>query len=172
AASVNGDDETTTPHQMTLSDYVVRCQVIAQEPTDYAGVFLRGQPPLLHEQAYVLWLAYSSDIVYIFRHDAPGVYYIIAGEPMTLNYDQAYWIRFDCLGGMISGKVWQGTPADEPAEYLLQTSDHTYTEPGCMGLVGSVEYSPFEIVVAFDDVNIESWVGLDSGTWGSIKTVY
>lgn len=172
AASINGDDTTPTPHQVTVPDYMVRCQVIALEPTDYSGVCLRAQPPLLNEQSYVLWLSYYSDNVYIYRHDAPGDYTTIAAEHLTLNHDEAYWIRFDCLGGMLSGKVWQGTLGDEPAEYLLQTYDLTYTEPGCMGLVGSSSSSPYEFDVAFDDVYLDSWVGLNSRTWGSIKTVY
>ena len=172
AASINGDDELTTPHQVTVPDYMVRCQVMALAPTDYAGVFLRAQPPLMNEQSYILWLDYYSDLVHIFRHDAPGVYFILAQESFTLAYGDVYWIRFDCLGGVLSGKVWQGTLGDEPAGYLLQANDLNYTEPGCMGLVGSTQYSPYEIDVAFDNVYLDSWVGLDAKTWGGIKTVF
>ncbi|MBN1434393.1 hypothetical protein JW921_06495 [Candidatus Fermentibacterales bacterium] len=169
--SFNGDNEGTTPHQMSIPDYTVFCQVVGFSPTDHVGVVGRMFTPLADEKAYVLWMRYNAQSLELWRHDGPASFSAIATCALPLSYEQVYWVRFDLWGGLLRGKVWQGSFRDEPEEYLLSAYDTTYPDPGSVGF-GAHSFDYATNYAAFDSVMVCDPLSLDAGTWGAIKSSF
>ena len=169
ALSSNGDDTTFTPHQMSLPDYFVRCKVSALSPTEHLGVLVRFETPILALNGYSLVFNYVSDFVAISKWISGSETFLVSEDDFGLEYGEEYWVRFDCIGDQLLGKVWAGTLADEPVSYLFQTSDSDYTDPGLVCLGGHCWSADFH--VAFDSVMVETIPEeLDPVTWGAIKS--
>ncbi len=170
--SLNGDDQTTSPHVMSIPDYSIYCKSVAWDPTSHIGFGARFTEPLGIAQGYALWLRYSMQDVAIFRHDGPGSNYEILGVyPFTLTHGEEYWIRFKLEGGHLQGKVWQGSLGDEPVEYHLSILDYTYDDPGSI-LLGCQSWGLVQNHAAFDSVIVNDPLSLEAGTWGSIKVLF
>ncbi len=167
AISTNGDDTTSTPHQMSVADYVVRCKVTALAPTEHLGVLVRFVLPAADLYGYSLVFNYPSNFVAISKWIS-GTEIFLVDTFFQLEHEEEYWVRFDCIGDLLLGKVWSGTLADEPAEFLFQVNDSQYTDPGAFGVGGHCFVQDFE--VAFDSVFVEAIpASFESCTWGGVK---
>jgi len=169
--SVNGDISDTTPHHMSIPDYSIYCKLNAFPDTQYAGVGGRFQSPPTDELGYVIWLKYDSNSVQIWRADGPNNVTTLTSAYFTLEYEEEYWIRFDLWGGLLQGKVWQGSLGDEPGTYLLSAYDATYTEPGSV-VVAAFSWGFTESHAAFDSVIVCNPLSLEQSTWAGIKSMF
>lgn len=153
---------------MTVNDYSVLLEGIGHAPSDFIGIFIRGS---LSHTGYVMWLRFSSNNVDIFRHDGPGVWSPIASISHDVNLEEYYWLRFECDGDDLRGKVWQGEPGDEPAEWLVTVVDGTWDNYGFAGFVTGKYYSNGSSHAELDNVVVTSLDpgALDQTTWAHIK---
>ncbi len=151
---------------MCVSDYSVVLEGICHDPSDFIGVFLRGT---FAETGYALFLRYPYQDLSIMRHDGPGVHIPLKDVSFNLEYEANYWIKFQCEGNSLTGKVWQGTVEDEPAEWTIATTDATYSNCGFAGFVTGNVYSG-DSHAEFDNVMVTTdYVALEAFTWGAIK---
>lgn len=167
-AVVRGDNAVI---YMTTNDYSVLLEGVGHDPSDYIGIYLRGT--LIHT-GYTLWLRYDLNDVCIFSHDGIGDWTIIEIENYSQALEEFYWMRFECDGSALRGKVWQGTPGDEPAEWLITTTDDTYDNCGFMGFATGRYYSMGDSDAEVDNVVVTTIppVALDQSTWAGIKSAF
>ncbi len=166
---VRGDSSSV---YMTENDYSVLLETVIHSPSQYAGVYARGT---FDETGYVLWLRNTLDDVSIFRHDGQSIYTAIGSVYFPLDYDTHYWMRFQCEGGLLCGKVWQGDVGDEPADWLLSVFDYTYDNYGFTGFVtGRYSTSPGSSHSEFDNVVVTTVTpgAIEQITWAGIKTTF
>lgn len=168
-ASLNGDLDGS----MSVQDYSSRARVTGTE----------GDPCLLARfspftfRGYVLLCSMDYNMAVLARIDGP------ASDPVPLAFTycpleqgQEYWIRFEVGGSLLGAKIWTGTVGDEPSNWLVLADDAAYTQPGTMGLVSMDANTggTARIDCRFDDVVVtdELSLGLESGTWASIKRCF
>lgn len=155
---------------MSTNNYSVRVKAIAHSPTDYIGVGLRLTQQL---QGYVAYLRILYNDVCICRHESEYIYDFIGIENIaTVNYDEPYWIRFKCENEFLMVKVWQGQSYEEPDEWLLVTSDTTYSNNGC-AVLASANHLEGACDTEFDNVQVIGYpTSLEQSTWGQIKAIF
>ena len=164
AASHNGDQS----GMMSTPDYSIVAQVT---PVNCfrAGILARGYIPSF--TGYLLVIIPSTNTFGISRLTSSGPV-SITSLTMPLYYNQTYWVRFQVEGTIISGKIWQGDVADEPAGWQLTCSNSQYTTAGRMGFF-CCNFETDEkalLNVRYDNVSISSpTTDLNSSTWASIK---
>lgn len=171
--SLTGDDQIGSPYVMSIPDYSIYCKSMALDITSHVGFGARMGDPINIGQGYALWLRYTMQDIVLFRHDGPGFNFVILDtDPYTLAYGDEYWARFSLTGGLLQGKVWQGSIGDEPSDYMLEANDTTYSDPGSI-LLGCQSWGSVDSHAAFDSVIVyESFLSLQSGTWGAIKASF
>ena len=83
------------------------------------------------------------------------------------------WMRLEVSGTSLGGKVWTGTPGDEPDEWLLEAEDDTQTAPGSVALFVTGPYASGRVTwtCGFDDVSVTDEISLPMthGTWAALK---
>ncbi len=156
---------------MTTNNYSVLLEGVGHDPSDYICVFIRGT---LNHTGYVLYLRFDYNDVCILRHDGPGQWIFLATESHTCSLEEFYWIRFECEGENLRGKVWQGTPGDEPADWLITTIDGTHTNYGFMGFLTGRYYAQGSSDAELDNVVVTSVEpgALEQSTWAGIKAIF
>ncbi len=157
---------------MSLNDYSVLLEGIAHSPSAYIGIYLRGT---LAHTGYSMYGRYDFNDIVILRHDGPGSHTFLDLISFPLVYDEHYWLRFQCEGDTLRGKVWQGSAGDEPAAWLLTAFDAAYDDYGFMGFVtGRYSSSPGDSHAEFDNVVVTAVepVAYEQSTWGMIKSVF
>lgn len=166
--ALSGDDQGSSPWQMTVPDYSVVTRVKAWEGTSHLGVVVRMQHPVEELDAYVLWLRFNWDDIQIHR-EFGGAYEVLAEADYPLDFEVPYWMRFEVFGGQLRGKVWQGDLSDEPVDFNVSASDASYAEPGSVGM-GCHSFSGGLKHVAFDHVIVtDTGYSMEAMTWGGIK---
>jgi len=165
AAAHNGDQG----GMMSVADYSILAQIT---PVNCfrAGILARGYVPSF--TGYLLVIIPSTNTFGISRLTSSGPQ-SIASITMPLYHNQTYWVRFQVEGSYLSGKIWQGTADDEPADWQVSCSNSQYSAPGRMGTFccnfGTDDKALLE--VGFDNISVSSILtNLDSSTWGSIKS--
>lgn len=153
---------------MTVNDYSVLLEGICHSPSDYIGIYVRGT---LSHTGYGMWMRYEANEIDIFRHDGPGSWTSIGSVYFPLIYAEHYWFRFQCEGSLLSCKAWQGEPGDEPAEWLLKSSDQTWDDYGFTGFVTG-RYVEGDCHAEFDNVVVTTIEPstFEQSTWGRIKS--
>ncbi len=171
--SLNGDDQTTPPHVMSIPDYTIYCKAMAWDATSHVGFGARMGNPVNVGQGYALWFRYSVQDIVLFRHDGPGHNYeVLDTRPFTLVFGNEYWARFTLTGGHLQGKVWQGAFGDEPSVFMLEAYDITYGDPGSI-LLGCQSWGLVQNHAAFDSVIVtDPLSSLETETWGAIKAIF
>lgn len=155
---------------MTVNDYSVLLEAICHSPSDYIGIYARGT---LAHTGYVMWMRYDVNEIHIFRHDGPSNWTSIGEVAFTLTYDEHYWIRFECEGGTLRCKAWQGLQGDEPSGWILTAFDYTWDDYGFMGFVTG-QYGEGDSHAEFDNVVVTAVEpsALEQSTWSTIKAVF
>lgn len=82
-------------------------------------------------------------------------------------------MRVEISGSMIGGRVWQGSPGDEPDEWLITAEDSSLTSPGSICLYAhdmepegtATVHNDYDNIEVSDDVTL----ALESLTWAGIK---
>ncbi len=167
AVSVNGDDGWS----MSVPDYSVRVRCWSDNGN--MGIFIRFN--WIYQRGYLCLASPGEDKAAIMRIDDATGAVILDEVPVTLHNDREYWLRFEVYEDIFGMKVWEGGTGDEPDEWTVTVTDDTYAENGCFGLYGHDDPgSPSHTYVRFDDVTVtdDNSVGLDGGSWGSIKASF
>ncbi len=155
---------------MSTNNYSVLLEGVGHAPSDYIGVFIRGT--FIHT-GYALWLRYDYNEVNIFRHNGIGSWTSIADVYMPIALEEFYWMRFECEGSDLRGKVWQGTPGDEPADWLIEATDGTWNNYGFMGFITGRYYAQGNSDAELDNVVVTSLpLALEHSTWAVIKSIF
>jgi len=118
AAAHNGDQG----GMMSVADYSILAQIT---PVNCfrAGILARGYVPSF--TGYLLVIIPSTNTFGISRLTSSGPQ-SIASITMPLYHNQTYWVRFQVEGSYLSGKIWQGTADDEPADWQVSCSNSQY----------------------------------------------
>lgn len=115
------------------------------------------------------------DGVALVRMSASGSPEILAIEYITLSYLEYYWARIEVSGSLLGGKLWQGSPGDEPEEWLITASDATITSPGsiCLYAHNSNPGGTASVHNDYDNIEVSDdlTLALSGVTWGSIKAL-
>ena len=155
---------------MTTNNYSVLLEGIGHDPSDYICVFIRGT--FMHT-GYVLYLRFDDDEVNILRHDGEGQWTFIATAYLPCSLEEFYWMRFECEGDNLRGKVWQGTPGDEPADWLITATDGTHSNYGFMGFMTGRYSAAGSSDAELDNVVVTSLpLALEQSTWAGIKSIF
>lgn len=154
---------------MSVPDYTFGAKVV-MDPGRLIGLVVRFS--YTEDHVYILGLAEEFGGLALAIGDEFG-FTPLDTYSVTVEYGQPYWMRFEINGNLLGGKIWTGTPGDEPSEWMVTASDGSITDPGSIGLFGM---APSETSLAlmecrFDDVEVTDDVTLElSGeTRGSIK---
>lgn len=96
--------------------------------------------------------------------------------PMPFTYDQPYWMRFEIQDNLLGGKIWIGTPEDEPSEWMVRARDSSVSTSGSIALFcqAPMEGDRISMSAMFDDVEVSDNLTLElhAGTWASIKSSF
>ena len=154
---------------MTVQDYSVLVECIPHQPSIALGIGLRFS---LGDFAYVCWIWPDFDDIDIWRHDGVGSYLVLGSVPYSFDWDESYWVRFECEGGTLRAKAWED-PDPEPSEWALTVFDYTYINNGCVGLTASAGSSGGPAWGEFDNVVVTTITSaLDQTTWSQIKAAF
>jgi len=153
---------------MSVQNYSILVECIPHLPSVALGVGVRFS---LGDYGYVCWIWPSYNDIDIWRHDGSGSWISLGSETFSFNWDEAYWIRFECDGGTLRARAWQH-PNPEPTEWDITVSDSTYTM-GCIALVASGGGSGGPAWGEFDNVVVTSLPNaLEHSTWSQIKAMF
>lgn len=167
AVAINGDQGWT----MSVPDYSVR--VRSYSYSGNMGIFLRFN--WIQQKGYLCLVSPGDDNIAIMRIDDASGAVILTETAVTLSSGQEYWIRFEVYQSQLGMKVWQGSEGDEPADWLLLTSDATYGDAASFGLYGHDDPgSPSNTDVKFTDVQVsdDHLLTLSNSTWAGIKSQF
>ena len=167
AGSWNGDQSGS----MSVADYSLLIEIYPRD--GQSGPMVRYDTTT--SSGYWLVIDPSQDLaglVYTSGSSGPTV---LTTTSISLSYLDYYWMRIEVFGNMIGGKVWQGTPADEPASWLLTASDGILTDPGSICLYAhdgepggtATVHNDYDNVEVTDDLTLP----LQGTSWGYIKTL-
>ncbi|MBN1433834.1 hypothetical protein JW921_03685 [Candidatus Fermentibacterales bacterium] len=166
AGASNGDQGGS----MSVADYSMRVTVIPR--AGFVGLAVRFTGILW--QGYMLAIDPETDMAAIIRFDGfTADPTILSGVPHSLEYGQQYWLRFEVSGQLLGGKIWQGSPEDEPSSWLLLAQDSSYQSPGAIGL-GAMDIEEGSTAVLdadFDEVEVTDDISLSltQSTWARVK---
>lgn len=166
AVSVSSD---CFPLQMSTPDYSVLVQVLAHDPCHEMAACVRVDVSGSDATGYLAMLRFDIGQLLILRYDGTPEWIVLETADLFLEYEQSYWLRFECVGDSLLAKAWQGAIEDEPDEWLASTADQTYTCPGYFGLLAAA-YGGGPYDGEFDEVLVTTPVlGISPATWASIK---
>jgi hypothetical protein len=127
------------------------------------------------EWFYELVLDSVNDQVVLGRGKSGGA--LIPLDTVSLGIPPGYhcWMRLEVSGTALGGKVWTGTPADEPSDWLLLADDDTQADPGSVALFVTGQFAAGNVTwtCGYDDVTVtdDITLPLSHGTWASIKAL-
>jgi len=166
--SYRGDNGMT----MSEENYSVLVESIGHSPTTHWGVTLRYVEAT--GTAYALYVGQYWDTYYIGRYDSFLSFTVLGTVepyPGGFNHLTPYWIRFECDGDILRGKIWEGLASAEPVDWMIVRVDDTYQNNGCVGLDACNEITD-NLCTEFDNVVVTGSVSLDNTTWGAIKSAF
>jgi len=167
AVAANSD----IPGQMSVPDYSILVEILAHDPCDEIAACTRVTVGGPASTGYLAMLRFDIGEVSIKRFDGSG-WINLAQTSFSLDFEELYWLRFECVGDSLLAKVWQGTSGDEPAEWLLTISDGTYAEPGYFALLAAA-WGGGSYDGEFDNVCVSTpTLSLISTTWSAIKAYF
>ena len=156
---------------MTVQDYSVLAECIPHLPSLLVGV---GVMYSLGDYGYICCLWPEGDKFYIWRLDGILEEYVDLGSAnCSIDWDESYWVRFECEGDTLRANVWQD-PDPEPAEWMLIVSDTTYINNGCVVLYATNVDGIGPAWAEFDNVVVTtiSPGALEQSTWALIKSSF
>ncbi len=158
--------------QMSLPDYSMTAKVNF-DTGNTAGIAVRYSDS--GEWFYVLLLNSLTDEVVLGRGKATGAVIPLDAVPMSIHPEFHCWMRLEISGTSLGGKVWIGSPEDEPDEWLVLADDSTQPGPGSVALFITGPYAAGDVIwtCGFDDVEVSDELTLimASSSWGAIKSL-
>jgi len=163
--SFNGD----SCGMMTAADYSFRVSIIPELCT-FAGVLAR----FTIEGYYFLLIIYPGYDRFSLYEMGPASVTLLDHCYFYIQNDELYWLRVEVEGSEVRGKIWTGTPEDEPIPFQLNGSSINQLEAGSIGMYCRILQTDVALSVYYDDVEVtdELSSGQDSRTWGIIKTLF
>ncbi len=157
---------------MSVPDYSFRAQVTL-ETGQMTGQMVRFS----YTASYIYVLCIGPDIGGLALVKADEyTFNVLDLFPMVIEYNQPYWMRFEIEGDMLGGRIWTGTPEDEPLVWMVTASDGSVSIPGSIAFFGIALDSDGLVPLScmFDDVEVSDDLSLDlaPGTWASIKSSF
>jgi len=165
AGAYNGDQAGS----MSVADYSLLVEIYPRQGD--SGPVVRYDN--VSGSGYWFVMNPEMDGVALVRLSGSGSPEILAIEFLPLSFLDYYWMRIEVSGSLLGGKVWQGSPADEPDEWFITATNTEITLPGsiCLyahnsnpGGTASV-HNDYDNVQVSDDITL----GLAGVTWASIK---
>jgi len=154
---------------MTVADYSFRASVIPELCT-FAGIFAR----FTVEGHSLLLIIYPDYDLCSLYEMGPISVTLLDHCNHSIQNNELYWLRLEVEGSEVKGKIWAGTPEDEPIYFQLSASNVNQLEAGSIGLYCEKTGYDAALSVYYDDAEVtdELSSGLDSRTWGIIKTLF
>ena len=154
---------------MSVADYSFRASVIP-EFCSWAGLVARFELP---GNFFMLTIMPDYNMFVLYEFD-PYNATLLDQCNYNIQYDELYWLRVEVEGSEIRGKIWTGTPEDEPIKFQLTGSDINQLNAGSIGFGCAKAPSDAELSVYFDDVEVTDELSseLESRTWGIIKAMF
>ncbi len=156
---------------MTVQDYSVLAECIPHLPSLLVGVGVRYS---LGDYGYI-WCLWADGLSFlILRIDGgPENWEDLGSIYCPIDWDEHYWVRFECDGGTLRAKVWQD-PDPEPAGWMLEVSDTTYINNGCVVLYATQANGIGPAWAEFDNVVVTTITpgALEQSTWALIKSSF
>ena len=174
--SYSGNDQYAMPCRgdlgqvMSQRDYSVVAEVIGHDPTSHVGLEVRFDPESF--TGYVFYLNLLAGTYYVLRCDTLAQWESVCPStpyPGGFDYGTSYWMRLECKQDTLRAKVWEGGPALEPSEWMLEGCDETYYTYGtvCLEVFNKLG-DDFD--AEFDNIDVTApSLGLEPGTWARIK---
>lgn len=167
AGSYNGDQGSV----MSVADYSFLTEIYPRAGQPGAVVRYDNSTG----EGYWLVMNPDEDAVALVKMSQSGSPDILATELITLSYLDYYWMRIEVSGSLLGGKIWQGTPGDEPEEWLITATDASLTSPGSICLY-AVDMEPGGTATVhndYDNIEVSDQVTLhlEGVTWGGIKAL-
>lgn len=162
--SYNGD----LSGQMSVPDYSVLCSVTMETPLT-AGIVCRYSGP--DQWHYRMVLKPNAGTMVLERRKDSGPTLVLSQAEFPLAYDTEYHIRMQVEGTSISCRIWEGTVADEPDQWLITEDDPFGQQAGSFGIFGA-GYGKVSWSMIFDDIVVSTPAEqmLAPSTWTGIKT--
>jgi hypothetical protein len=162
-ASFNGDDAGT----MSTPDYSVMCRLLIEAGTE-AGVLCRftGED----DWCYALSVRPQNGLLVLQRRRLNGIRLTLDEASVPVEYGFTHWIRLQVEGDLIRGRIWTGSPEDEPGIWHVSATDGVQIYPGAFGLFAA-GYGKVPWSTSFDDVAVSEPLGegFSTVTWASVK---
>jgi len=154
---------------MSVTDYSFRASVIP-EFCSWAGLVARYEST---GYFFMLMILPEYDLVTLYEFN-PYYPTLLDQCNYIIQNDELYWLRVEVEGSEIRGKIWTGTPDDEPFDFQLTGSNINQLNAGSIGLRCSKSATDVDLCVYFDDVEVTDELSseLTSRTWGTIKTLF
>jgi len=161
--SLNGDQSGS----MSTADYSVLCS-ITMETGNTAGLVCRYIDA--SQWYYRLVLKPASGTIVLERRTDSGPTLVLDDSSIQILLNVEYLVRMQVEGSDIRGRIWTGTPDDEPQEWNVSATDAVQSEAGSFGVFGA-GYGKISWSMIFDQVVVSTPVpyGFDSRTWAAIK---
>lgn len=161
--SLNGD----LNGAMSTPDYSVLCSIVMETGTS-AGLVCRYVDS--SQWYYRLVLKPFSGKMVLERIMDSGPTIVMEEYSVQLTLDTRYLVRMQVEEDFIRGKIWTGTPEDEPQSWNLSVQDAVQSEAGSFGLFAG-GYGKVSWSMIFDDVTVSTPVSEDfhNCTWAGVK---
>lgn len=161
--SLNGDQSGV----MGTADYSVLCS-ITMETGLSAGLVCRYVDS--SQWYYRLVLKPFSGRITLERKNDSGPTMILEESPFQLSMNTEYLVRMQVEGDTIKGRIWTGTPEDEPIEWNVSATDAVQSGAGSFGVFGA-GYGKVSWSMIYDQVVVSTPVpqGFHNCTWAGIK---
>ena len=165
--SFNGDQSGI----MSTADYSILTTINIEAGTN-AGIIARFNGPGNWYYRLILHTG-GGGILKLDRKQDGGPVFLLDEYSLAVNYDTDYLVRLQVSGDWISGRVWTGTPEDEPDQWQVSDQDNIQGEAGSFALT-SGGYGKVSWSCRFDDVVVSTPVPMELSpvTWASIKHSY
>lgn len=163
--TLNGNDSGV----MSTADYSILCSILVECGTE-AGVLARytGED----QWCYRIVLKPSISKIYLERKKHSGPSITLDQYDFDSSFGSRYWVRLQVHGDSVMGRIWEGSPDDEPDIWHLEAVDAVQQEEGSFGLfAGGFGKSKVSWSTVFDDVVVSTAVSQDLSqvSWGFIK---
>ncbi|HPF32106.1 MAG TPA: hypothetical protein PK907_03740 [Candidatus Sabulitectum sp.] len=168
--STTGDSSGT----MSVPDYSLVLRV-EPEYCGYAGPVVRYAG--VNNYFACLLIMPQSNMVYLADLNLSSGSHVLDYCSFTIDPEESYWMRLEVEGTQFRGRVWTGTPGDEPTEWMVSGTDNWVSDTGGIGIycwsVSPVDEPLKSLSVYFDDVQVTGDLAgaMEPVTWGGLKVV-
>lgn len=164
--SYNGDENGA----MSTPDYSILATINIDAGTN-AGMIARFNGP--GTWYYKMTLKPAGDIIRLERKQDGGPALLLEEYSIPIELDTEYFVRLQVTGDQICGRIWTGTPDDEPDQWQVSAQDDLQGDAGSFALT-SGGYGRVRWSCEFDDVVVSTPLPMElsPATWAALKQLY